>query len=86
MLSRIFGQKKADVREARRKLHDEKLHNLYSLNTVRMIKSRRMCWVRRVAPIRVNIYAWTSLVGNPEGKNPAGTPKRRRKDNIKMDL
>ena len=26
------------------------------------------------------------LVGKPEGKRPFGTPKRRREDNIKMDL
>ena len=26
------------------------------------------------------------LVGKPEGKRPLGRPKRRQKDNIKMDL
>ena len=26
------------------------------------------------------------LVGKPEGKRPLGRPKRRREDNIKMDL
>jgi len=26
------------------------------------------------------------LVGNPEGKRPLGRPRRRREDNIKMDL
>ena len=26
------------------------------------------------------------LVGNPEGKGPLGRPKRKREDNIKMDL
>jgi len=26
------------------------------------------------------------LVGKPEGKRPFGSPKRRREDNIKMDL
>jgi hypothetical protein len=26
------------------------------------------------------------LVGNPEGKRPLGRPKRRRVDNIRMDL
>jgi len=26
------------------------------------------------------------LVGKPEGKRPLGRPRRRRKDNIKMDL
>jgi hypothetical protein len=26
------------------------------------------------------------LVGKPEGKNPIGEPKRRREDNIQIDL
>ena len=26
------------------------------------------------------------LVGKPEGKRPLGSPRRRREDNIKMDL
>jgi hypothetical protein len=26
------------------------------------------------------------LVGKPEGKRPLGRPRRRREDNIKMDL
>jgi hypothetical protein len=30
--------------------------------------------------------AYRILVGKPEGKRPLGRPKRRRVDNIKMDL
>jgi hypothetical protein len=30
--------------------------------------------------------AYRILVGNPEGKRPLGSPRRRRVDNIKMDL
>jgi hypothetical protein len=29
---------------------------------------------------------YRGLVGNPEGKRPLGRPRRRWKDNIKMDL
>ena len=29
---------------------------------------------------------YTILVGKPEGKRPLGRPRRRREDNIKMDL
>jgi hypothetical protein len=29
---------------------------------------------------------WRVLVGKPEGKRPVGRPRRRWKDNIKMDL
>jgi hypothetical protein len=38
MLSTVFGPRRADVIEARRKLHDEELYKLYSPNTVRMVK------------------------------------------------
>jgi hypothetical protein len=30
--------------------------------------------------------AYRALVGKPEGKRPLGRPRRRWKDNIKMDL
>jgi hypothetical protein len=33
-----------------------------------------------------NRDAYTILVGKPEGKRPLGTPRRRRMDNIKIDL
>jgi hypothetical protein len=43
VLRRIFGLKRDEVRGGCRKLHNEELHNLYSLpNTIRMIMSRRM--------------------------------------------
>jgi hypothetical protein len=32
------------------------------------------------------IYAYRILVGNPEGKRPLGSPRRRWVNNIKMDL
>ena len=53
VLRRIFGPK----REGRgnrewRKLHNEELNDLYcSTNIVRVIKSKRMGWAGRVAPI-----------------------------------
>jgi hypothetical protein len=30
--------------------------------------------------------SYNILVGKPEGKRPLGRPKRRREDNIRMDL
>jgi hypothetical protein len=48
MLRRIFGQKRDKVMEGWRKLHNEELHNLYSL-PIRMIKSKRMRWTGHVA-------------------------------------
>jgi hypothetical protein len=51
-LRRIFGPKGNEVTRGWRKLHNEKLHNLYSSpSTIRMIKSRRVRWVGHVARI-----------------------------------
>ena len=42
---RIFGSKRDEVTKELRKLHNEKLSDLYcSPNIVRVIKSRRMRW------------------------------------------
>jgi hypothetical protein len=50
LLRRIFGLKKDEVTGGWRKLHNEELHNLYTLpSIIRMIKSRRMRWVGHVA-------------------------------------
>ena len=46
MLRRIFGPKKEEVIRKWKKLHIEKLNDLYSSsNIVRVIKSRKMRWV-----------------------------------------
>jgi hypothetical protein len=50
VLRRIFGPRSDDVTGYWRKLHNEKLHNLYSFsNIIRHIKSRRMRWAGHVA-------------------------------------
>jgi hypothetical protein len=50
VLRRIFGPKRDEVTGVWRKLHNEELHNLYSLpSIIRMIKSRRMRWAGNVA-------------------------------------
>jgi hypothetical protein len=72
VLRRIFGPKRYEVTGEWRKLHNEKLRNLYSSpNIIRQIKSRRIRWVEHVAPIR---------------KEPLGRPRRRWEDGIRMDL
>jgi hypothetical protein len=49
MLRRIYGPKREEFAGGLRKLHKEKLHNLYSSpNVIRMIKSRRIRWVTHV--------------------------------------
>jgi hypothetical protein len=88
-LRRIFGSKKEEVKGNWRKLHNERLHNLYSSpNIIRMIKSRRMRWTRHVArnAEKKKKNAYRLLVGKPAGKRPPGRTRRRSVDNVKMDL
>jgi hypothetical protein len=50
VLRRIFEPKWDGVMGGWRKLHDEKLHNLYSsLSIIRIMKSRRIRWAGHVA-------------------------------------
>jgi hypothetical protein len=84
---RIFGPKGNEVTGEWRKLHNEKLNDLYwSLNIVRMRKSRRMRWAGHVASMGKGRGVYRVLVGKPEGKRPLGRPRRRWEDNIKADL
>jgi hypothetical protein len=54
LLKRTFGLKRNEVIGGWRKLHNEELHNLYSLPTIiRIIKLRRMRWAGHVE------YMWS---------------------------
>jgi hypothetical protein len=60
---------------------------LYSSpNVLRMIKSRSMGWVRRLARKESKRTAYRILVGKPVGQRPLRTPRRKWVDIIKMDL
>jgi hypothetical protein len=62
------------------KIHNEKLHNLYSSpSKITMIKSGRMRWAGHV--VRMGV-----LVGKLEKKRTLRRSRRRWVDNIKMDL
>ena len=87
VLRRIFGPKRDEVTGEWRKSHNEELKGPYSSpNIVRVIKSRRMGWVGNVARMGEAIGVYRVLVGKPEGKRSLERPRRRRKDNIRMDL
>jgi hypothetical protein len=50
VLRRIFGPKRDEVTGEWRKLHNEELHDLYSLSSIiRIMKARRMRWTGHVA-------------------------------------
>jgi hypothetical protein len=64
VLRRIFGPNRDHVMGDWRKLHNEELHNLYSLpNIIRMLKSRRMRWAGHVARMGATRNAYRILVG-----------------------
>jgi len=87
LLGKILRHKRDEVTGEWRKLHHEKLNDLYcSPNIVRVIKSRSMRWAGHVARIGERRGAYRVLVRKPEGKRPLGRPRRRWKDNIKIDL
>jgi hypothetical protein len=59
VMRRIFGPKRDEVVGGWKRLHNEKLHNLYaSPNILRVVKSRRMRWVGHVARMEEmrNVY------------------------------
>jgi hypothetical protein len=84
---RIFGPRRDKVTVEWRKLHNEELNDLYSsLNTVFVIKSRKIRWAGHVAHMAERKGVYMVLVGKAEEKRPLGRPRHRWEDNIKMDL
>jgi hypothetical protein len=84
-VKKIFGLKRDELIGRWRKLHNEKVHDLYpSPNVIRIIKSRKMRWARHVARMEEKNIEYMLFVEKPEGKRPLGRPRRRWVDNIKM--
>ena len=87
MLRRIFEPKRDETTGEWRKLHNEKLHDLYSSPIiVRVIKSRRMRLAGHGARKGERWGLYRVLVWKAEGKRPLGRPRRRWVDNIGTDL
>jgi len=78
VLRRIFGPKRDEVTGEWGKLHNEELIDLLpSPSTFRVIKSRRMRYVGRVARMGERKVAYRALVGKPEVKRQLRGPWRR---------
>ena len=61
VLRRIFGHKRDELTEERRKIHNEEFNYLYSSpNIVRVINSRRMRWEGHVARMGER-FMWGNL-------------------------
>jgi hypothetical protein len=87
VLRRIFGPQRDEATGEWRRLHNEKLNDLYSSpNIIRVIKSRKMRWAGHVARMGEKRGAYTILVRRFEGRRPLGRPRRRWEDNINIDL
>jgi hypothetical protein len=81
-----FGLKRDEVTGGWRKLHEEELHNLYSLSTIiKMITSRSMRLVGHVVHMGEK-DTYRILVQKPEGKKPLERPRCRWEDNMITDL
>jgi hypothetical protein len=82
VLRRIFGPKRDGVTGGWRKLHNERMHNLYSSpSVIRIIKSRRMRWAEHAERMGQKRNVYRLFVGKPEEKRPLG---RSRKINIQV--
>jgi hypothetical protein len=82
VLKILFVPKRDVIREDRKKLRNEELHNLHSsLNIIRIIESRRVRWVVHVAPMGVEC-----IFEKPEGKRLLRRFRRRWKNSVKMVL
>jgi hypothetical protein len=87
VVRRIFGPRRDEVTGGWRKLHNDGLHNLYSLlNVIRMVKLRRLRCAGHVAQMGKKRNACRLLVGKPERKRPVGRQRRRWVNNITVDV
>jgi hypothetical protein len=87
VLRRMFGPKREEVARGWSRLHNEGIHNLYTLpDIIRVIKSRRVRWARHIARMGEMRSACIILVVRPEGKRSLGRRRRRWEDNIRVDL
>ena len=86
-LRKLFGPKRDEITEEWRRLHNEELYDFYSFpNIIRVSNSRRMRWAGYMARMEDRRGAYKVLMGRPEGKRPLGRPRRKWKDDIKIDL
>jgi len=64
VMGRIFGLRRDEVTEERRRMHNEELNDLYSSpSNVRVIKSRRMRWAGHMARVVEERRMYRVLVG-----------------------
>jgi hypothetical protein len=81
----LFGQKRDEVTDGSRTLHNEVFRNLYFLlSIIGKTKRRRMQWAEHVAQKEGDSYGIS--VGTPERSRTLRRSTCYLEDNIKMDL
>jgi len=86
LLRRIFGPMKYEVTGEWRKLRNDDLSDLHTLhNTVRLVKSSKLCRVWHVARMWESRGVQSVLVGKTQGKRPLERSRRSWEDYIKTD-
>jgi hypothetical protein len=84
VLRKILGHKQEEVVRHWRRVHNEELHKLSSLSyMVRVIKSRKLRWVRYVVCMMQMRNTYKILVRKPKKKRLLGKHRCRREDNNK---
>jgi hypothetical protein len=87
VLRRIYVPKRDEVTGGWRKLHNNKLHDLYHLpSIIRIVSYGRMRWVGHVAEMGEKRPAYRLLAGKLEGKRQLGRPRSMWVDNIQLDM
>jgi hypothetical protein len=87
VLRGIFEPSRDKLTGRWRKFHSEELHNMYlSQKLIRMLESRKMRWVGRVARMGELKTSCRVLAGKSEGNRLLEIPIKRWEDNIKMHL
>jgi hypothetical protein len=87
VLKSIFGPKRDEVMEERRKLLSGEILNLFSSpENIRQIKSRRLRWAGHVARMGVMKKCTRFFFGNTERKSTFGRPKSRWENGTKNDF
>jgi hypothetical protein len=83
LLRKIFGFKREDITREWRRMPNEEL---YDLQSIQVIKPRKIRWAGHVARNGDRRGAYRVMVGRSQGKILLGRSKRRWDDNINKDL
>ena len=86
MRRKIFALTRDEVTGDWRRIHNEKLHDMYFSPDIMSIFSRRMRWAGYVARMGDRRGAYIVLVERPEEQISLGRGKRRLEDNTKVKI